>query len=96
MEFTVKIFKLRTERNYVYSVIDGERDYQDAGRGNAQRHEGMPEMTPGEFILCMEKCLADARNAWYTPNGGTACLPFVRKVAALAVQCMEINGAPRR
>ena len=53
-------------------------------------------MTPGEFILCMEKCLADARAEWYKPNGGVSCLDHVRKVTALGVQCMEIHGAPLR
>lgn len=83
-------------RQEVYQAIDGERDYQDAGRGNAQRHEGMPEMTPGEYILCMEKCLQDAREAWYRPDGGQACLPHLRKVSALGVAAMELYGAPAR
>lgn len=84
-------------RHHVYHAIDTERAYQDAGRGNAQRHESAPKaMSPGEFLLCMEKCLADARDAWYRPDGAVACLPYVRKVAALAVQCMELHGAPPR
>jgi hypothetical protein len=83
-------------RSDVYSVIDGERAYQDAGQGNALRHEDMPGMTPGEFILCMEKCLADARNEWYKPEGGKTSLAFIRKVTALGVQAMERHGAPRR
>jgi hypothetical protein len=83
-------------RQEVYAAIDSERDYQDAGRGNALRHEGMPVMTPGEYILCMEKCLADARIEWYKPYGGKSCLDFVRKVAALGVAAMEHHGAPKR
>lgn len=84
-------------RNDVYNVIDGEREYQNGGHGNAQRHANAPpQLTPGEVILCMEKCLADARDAWYKPNGATACLPFIRKTAALAVQVMENYGAPAR
>jgi hypothetical protein len=73
-----------------------EREYQDAQLGNAKRHEGQPPMTPGEYILCMEKCLQDAREAWYKPNGGTACLEHVRKVGALAMASMELHGAPIR
>lgn len=84
------------DRNEVYKVIDGEREYQDLQLGNAKRHVNQPAMTPGEFILCMEKCLNDARNAWYKPDGGEACLEFVRKVTALGVQCMELHGAPER
>ena len=84
------------DRIEVYKVVDGERDYQDAQTGNAKRHKDQPPMTPGELILCMEKCLSDARNAWYTPNGGVECLPFIRKVTALGVQTMERWGAPKR
>lgn len=81
----------------VYGAIDGERDYQDAQSGNAKRHAGAPpKLSPGEVILCAEKCLADARDAWYRPDGGTACLPYLRKVAALAVQALENYGAPMR
>lgn len=83
-------------RNQVYAAVDSERDYQDAGRGNAKRHEGMPPMTPGEYILCMERCLHAAREAWYKPKGGVACLDDIRKVTALGVSCMELHGAPFR
>jgi hypothetical protein len=84
-------------RENVYLAVDSERRYQDAGAGNAARHADQPKaMSPGEFILCMEKCLADARAAWYKPDGGIACLDYVRKVTALGVQCMELHGAPPR
>lgn len=88
-----------TTREEVYAVIDGERDYQDAGKGNAARHGDVPaNMTPGEYILCMEKCLNDARNTWYAPEpqGGRASLEFIRKVTALGVAAMELYGAPNR
>lgn len=91
------VSKLQEERRAAaYTAIDTERDYQDAQRGNAKRHEGMPAMTPGEYILCMEKCLADARLAWYGPGGGVECLQHLRKVSALGVAAMELYGAPKR
>lgn len=83
-------------RQEVYAAVDTERDYQDAQKGNAKRHEGQPPMMPGEYLLCMEKCLHDAREMWYKPDGGEACLDFVRKVTALGVSCMELHGAPKR
>jgi hypothetical protein len=84
-------------RERVYDVIDGERDYQEAGEGNAKRHaDAPPNLSVGENILCMEQCLADARAAWYKPDGGTNALPFIRKVAALGVQALENFGAPPR
>lgn len=87
---------MTTRRAAAYAAIDTERDYQDAGKGNAQRHEAMPAMTPGEYILCMEKCLADARADWYKPDGSKTCLAHIRKVSALGVACMELYGAPPR
>lgn len=87
---------MKVSRQDVYAVIDGERDYQDKQKGNALRHANQPPMTPGELILCMEKCLSDAREAWYKPDGGTGCLEHVRKVTALGVQTMERWGAPSR
>lgn len=88
---------LNAGREGAYAAIDSERAYQDAGRGNAKRHEGAaPHLSPGEIILAMEKCLHDARLAWYTPDGATTCLPHLRKVTALGVQAMENYGAPLR
>lgn len=88
---------MRTLNNVAaYRAVETERDYQDQQRGNAKRHAGQPAMTPGEYILCMEKCLADAREAWYKPDGGHACLDHLRKVAALGVGCMELHGSPMR
>lgn len=60
-------------RDEVYSVIDGERDYQELGKGNAKRHPtAPPNLLPGEVIACSQKCLNDALAAWYAPDGGVA------------------------
>lgn len=83
-------------RQEVYSVIDGERSYQNEQQGNAKRHEGQPAMTPGEYILCMERCLNDARDVWYAPDGGVKSMEYIRKVTALGVAAMELHGAPER
>ena len=55
----------------------------------------------GEEILCMEECLLAAREAWqrgddFAPQDALAMLAHVRKVAAVAVRCMENHGAPAR
>lgn len=84
-------------RNEAFAALNSERDYQDAGRGNAKRHENAaPNLTPGECLFCIEEIAAQARAAWYKPDGGTAILPFMRKIGAVAVQCMENYGAPPR
>ena len=76
----------------VFENIAEERAYQNAGAGNAKRHEDMPPLTPGEIILAMEKTLEDARAAWYKPDGPKNCRPHIRKVAALGVQLLERTG----
>lgn len=82
-------------RDAVYAVIDGERDYQINGEGNALRHANAPPyLLPGEVIACTQKCLNDAINAWYMPNGNVASLPFFRKIAALAIGVIENSGQP--
>lgn len=87
----------KATRQEVYAVIDGERAYQDAGKGNARRHvNAPPNLSPGECLLCMEELLNEARAAWYTPDGATTMLPFIRKATAIGVQCMENHGAPPR
>lgn len=86
----------KATRDDVYDAIDTERIYQDEGHGNAATDR--PEKAVGEFILLMEEALAQGRAMHYrTPHEGADCvLDFVRKVAALAVRCMEQHGAPLR
>lgn len=78
-------------RDVVYAVIDGEREYQNGGKGNAAPHPGA--LTPGEALLCMEQLMAVARAEWYKPDGIPAFLHNIRKITAVGVQVMEIYGA---
>lgn len=56
----------------------------------------MPQMTPGEHLLCMEELMDKAREVWYRPDGSKECLEHIRKVVAVGVACMELHGAPQR
>jgi hypothetical protein len=85
----------QASRTRVYSAVDSERLYQDAGKGNAARHDEKA-MSPGEFIVCMEEYLAKARAAWCKAGGVEPSLHEIRKVTALGVHCMELHGAPFR
>ena len=90
-----------SSRELVYAVIDGERDYQDLhtlrepndhGRGI---HIGF---TTGEYITMMRAYTDKLASAWAF-NPGVApedVLHNMRKIAAIAVQCMEVHGAPSR
>ncbi len=78
-------------RSEVYAAIDGERDYQD---------ETWPEgedQSLGEFILMLESYVSQAREQWrVVAEPEINAHHSVRKIAAVAVQCMEKHGAPQR
>jgi len=79
------------KRGKIFGIITGERMYQDAqlekGRFQKQVH------TVGEELLLMKSYL-DKAVFGYTDNFGDAvALHGIRKVAALAVRCMENHGA---
>ena len=79
------------KRGKIFGVIVGERMYQDAQleKGRFQQ----PVHTVGEELLLM-KVYLDKAIAKYVDNFGDApALHGIRKVAALAVRCMENHGA---
>jgi len=77
------------ERKQVYEVIDSERDYQDS-KWSGHTHDA------GSYILMIEEYAARARAAWVDNNGDQPSLDVVRKIAGIAVRCMEEHGAPKR
>lgn len=86
---------MKTTREEAYKAIDSEREYQDK---LWQNQEGGPNnLTIGEFILLIEEYAAQARNAWSKEvKPEMTALNAVRKIAGIAVGCMEQHGAPHR
>ncbi len=79
------------KRGKIFGIIVGERYYQDVqqkgGRFQKKVH------TVGEELLLM-KVYLDKAVVKYADNFGDApALHGIRKVAALAVRCMENHGA---
>lgn len=85
-------------RAEVYAAIDGERDYQDAMKGNSRREKLDDNRDLGSMILLTEAYLDKAKAAFAgpSPEGREAALHALRKTAALAVLAMEYHGAPKR
>lgn len=87
-----------THRGEVYNAINSERDYQDSfylpERGYYNTH------TLGEFVLMLNQYAAQAMEKWTHHSDGIDGFPEslheVRKLAAIAVRCMEQHGAPLR
>ena len=77
----------------VYQVIDGERDYQDAL--GSDRTDGAPR-TVGDYLTMLRDYLAEADRNWVRNPGNEQALDTIRKIAGIAVHCMEDHGAPPR
>jgi hypothetical protein len=85
---------MRATRAEVYHAIDSERTYQDRIWPAAANQ---PQLSIGEFVLMLDEYVARARKEWTNekrPENLT--LEVVRKIAGIAVKCMEHHGAPRR
>ena len=87
----------KMERKDVYDRLDTERDYQDLRWSTRRTADGTPdeEKPPAEWINYMEYHLSKAKDAVYHLQTDDA-LAEVRKVAALAVRCLELYGCPER
>lgn len=91
---------MKTTREEVYRAIDTERDYQDRKWPNGQLQGEPPKANPlkiGEFILLLSEYTDRARYCWTIEKAPEVeALNFIRKVAGIAVNCMEQHGAPKR
>lgn len=89
-------------RPEVYAAIDGERDYQDRvwAENNPVNPTHPTDLRPlsiGEDILLIEEYALKARAAWSVESRPeVGALHAIRKIADIAVRCMETHGAPRR
>jgi hypothetical protein len=85
-------------RQEAYQVINTERDYQEKLWNNLNKEIN----NPSSFILWMEEYLSKARALASTKDervgteGNKEIMDVLRKVTALGVACIEINGAPER
>lgn len=87
-----------TDRKEIYSVIDGERDYQDKKWGStfSSNEPGDGSRTLDEFALYISG-YSDKLKSYCAEFGDKEeKLNIVRKVAALCVACMEQHGAIKR
>ena len=80
-------------REQVYERIDVERQYQDHLPSN--RTDGSDKQV-GSYLTMMRHYMTKAEEAWTMNRGDSAALDNVRKIAAIAVRCMEEHGAPTR
>jgi hypothetical protein len=84
-------------REQVYEIISSERDYQDRLKLDTTHPDIIPELHVGDTLSAIQLNLNKALESWYTestPHEKTTV--YLRKIAALCVQCMETyGGSPR-
>jgi len=78
-----------TPRGQVYVAIDTERDYQDTVWAG-HKHE------VAGYITMMTHYHQKLVEAWTVNAGDSAAMEVMRKIAGIAVHCMEVHGAPHR
>jgi hypothetical protein len=85
-----------TSRYHVYEAVDSERNYQD--KMWSENAPADPRaLSIGEDILLIEEYCAKARLAWSKEmRPELTALEEIRKIAGIAVRCMENHGAPKR
>lgn len=80
-------------RNEVYAVIDRERDYQNDLKSD--RTDGS-DKSVGEYLVMLDTYINLAKTGWTMQAGNKAALDCIRKIAAVAVRCMEEHGVVER
>jgi len=86
-------------RQEVYEAIDTERDYQDRIIANdPTRHDAVVDAdhSVGAYLTMLDTYLRRAQDAWTDHAGHAKALEVVRKIAGIAVHCLEDHGAPKR
>lgn len=78
-------------RGKVFGIITGERKYQDAQYKDEIFEKEVH--TVGEELLLMKVYLDKAIAKYAKDFGDASSLHGIRKVAALAIRCMENHGA---
>jgi len=91
----------KMKRKNVYKLIDGERDYQDSRWNNdEEKRSGKSDILDkdkslAEWLNYIEFHLNEAKHSVYALESKQV-KESVRKIAALAVACLENNDCPPR
>ena len=84
--------KIDQAKQDAFNAIVAERHYQDRKWGATQEH---PHEV-GAWLTVIRKLIADADAAWCGQRGDVGALDEIRKIAAVAVACMEQHGTVLR
>ena len=77
----------------VYNLIQTERAYQDSL--DHTRTDGCAKGV-GDYLTLLRVYLREAEERYGRVSGNTESLDSIRKIAAIAVACMEVHDTPAR
>ena len=77
----------------VIKAVDEEIDY--ANSLPSDRTDGS-EKTVGEYLVMLDTYLRKAKDEWTFNDGTEEARQEIRKIAAIALRCLEEHGAPHR
>lgn len=87
---------MKATRHQIFAAIDGELDFQDAGKGNSETDRTTTTVGDGVALIQAYANRAIVDFSGIHPAGREAALHTIRKIAALCVRTMIENGAPIR
>lgn len=95
------IINPKETRENVYKAIDSERTYQawvadGKGTGKFQEVAKVIPKSVGDYMIMMQGYMNIATDTWISTQGIEPTLHIIRKIAGIAVKCMEQHGAPLR
>lgn len=90
------IIEPKESRSNVYAAIDSERDYQANVIAEDKSICGTIPKSLGDYIVMLQAYMNRTHETWVSTPGNEATLHFIRKIAGIAVKCMEQHGAPTR
>lgn len=77
----------------VFEAISDERYYQD---NLPETRTDYSDHTVGDYITMLHYYMGQLDEAWTMNAGDTAALDVMRKIAGIAVHCMEDHGIVER
>lgn len=84
------------DRDDVFEIVGGERDYQEQQKSREGSHV-VEDFPLGSGLSAIQKNLDDAIKEWYYDTAPyPRAMDFVRKIAAICVQMGEKYGMPER
>jgi hypothetical protein len=86
----------KATREQVFDAISSEREYQAQVIAPDANICGTIPKSVGDYLTMLSSYMNKTLDVWTNTPGNVASLHMVRKIAGIAVKCMEQHGAPFR